>query len=808
MLKNARKKGSFAPIMGRESKIDFESLNSAQRSAVECTDGPSLIIAGAGSGKTKVLTYKIAYLLEKGVKPSSILALTFTNKASKEMKERIAALVGKEKSIRLWMGTFHSIFIRFLRQYADKIGYPPSFTVYDSSDTRSAIKVCIKELQLDEKVYKPADVQSRISYAKNNLVTATAYMNNAVAVQNDMAAKKGRICDIYLRYAEKCKASGVMDFDDILLNMNILLRDHPQVCEELAGCFRYILVDEYQDTNYAQYLIVKKLSASHRNISVVGDDSQSIYGFRGARIQNILNFRKDYPDAKEFKLEQNYRSTRTIVDAANSVISKNRNRLPKTCFSQGAQGEKIEVIKAFTEQEEGSLIAASIAKRIYTDKVPYDSFAVLYRTNAQSRVIEEMLRKRNLPYKIYAGHSFYERAEVKDLLAYFRLLVNPGDDEAFRRAINTPARGIGDTSLKYLADTAKAENCSLWRGLFSDKCEQFGLKAAALNKMRAFANMIQSIRLKVESQDAYSIAVEIVNASGLIASYKQENTIEAQARVENIEELLNSVHEYVEEQTAAAEEMGETGVLVTLGSYLENVALISDLDVAEDKKDDGNRISLMTVHSSKGLEFPYVYIIGMEENLFPSVGAVSEADVEEERRLFYVAMTRAEKGLAVSFAGSRFKWGQHTSNAPSRFLREIDPQYLDRVIEEQRSLPKSGMFDDDDDAWGNMSGLRSKTFIRRPAAGGGRAMDERRAPVERVSVPRPAMSRPIREADPNFVADPVSSLRVGQRVEHDRFGYGVISSIEGAAPNTKAVVNFDQGGEKTLLLKFAKLRIC
>lgn len=807
MLKNARKKGSFAPIMGRESKIDFESLNSAQRSAVECTDGPSLIIAGAGSGKTKVLTYKIAYLLERGVKPSSILALTFTNKASKEMKERIAALVGKEKSIRLWMGTFHSIFIRFLRQYADKIGYPPSFTVYDSSDTRSAIKVCIKELQLDEKVYKPADVQSRISYAKNNLVTATAYMNNAVAVQNDMAAKKGRICDIYLRYAEKCKASGVMDFDDILLNMNILLRDHPQVCEELAGCFRYILVDEYQDTNYAQYLIVKKLSASHRNISVVGDDSQSIYGFRGARIQNILNFRKDYPDAKEFKLEQNYRSTRTIVDAANSVISKNRNRLPKTCFSQGAQGEKIEVIKAFTEQEEGSLIAASIAKRIYTDKVSYDSFAVLYRTNAQSRVIEEMLRKRNLPYKIYAGHSFYERAEVKDLLAYFRLLVNPGDDEAFRRAINTPARGIGDTSLKYLADTAKAENCSLWRGLFSDKCEQFGLKAAALNKMRAFANMIQSIRLKVESQDAYSIAVEVVNASGLIASYKQENTIEAQARVENIEELLNSVHEYVEEQTAEAEEMGETGVLVTLGSYLENVALISDLDVAEDKKDDGNRISLMTVHSSKGLEFPYVYIIGMEENLFPSVGAVSEADVEEERRLFYVAMTRAEKGLAVSFAGSRFKWGQHTSNAPSRFLREIDPQYLDRVIEEQRSVLKSGMFDDDD-AWGNMSGLRSKTFIRRPAAVGGRAMDERRAPVERVSVPRPAMSRPIREADPNFVADPVSSLRVGQRVEHDRFGYGVISSIEGAAPNTKAVVNFDQGGEKTLLLKFAKLRIC
>lgn len=801
--------------MGIDSKIDFESLNSAQRSAVECTDGPSLIIAGAGSGKTKVLTYKIAYLLERGVQPSSILALTFTNKASKEMKERISALVGKDKSVRLWMGTFHSIFIRFLRQYADKIGYPASFTVYDSSDSKSAIRVCIKEMQLDEKVYKPSVVQSRISKAKNSLVTASAYMNNAAAIQVDMQSKMGQICEIYKRYEQKCKASGVMDFDDILLNMNILLRDHPDVCEELSRCFRYILVDEYQDTNYAQYLIIKKLSASHRNISVVGDDSQSIYGFRGARIQNILNFRKDYPDSKEFKLEQNYRSTRTIVDAANSVIAKNRNRLPKTCFSQGAAGEKIEVIKAFTEQEEGSLVAASIAKRIYSDKVSYDSFAILYRTNAQSRVVEEMLRKRNLPYKIYAGHSFYERAEVKDLLAYFRLLVNPGDDEAFRRAINTPARGIGETSLKYLADTAKSEGTSLWGALFSDKCEQFGLKAAALNKMRGFANMIQATRVKVDNQDAYSIAVEIVNASGLIASYKQENTIEAQARVENIEELINSVHEFVEEQKAAAEEVGEENVLVTLGSYLENVALISDLEIAEDKKDDGNRISLMTVHSSKGLEFPYVYIIGMEENLFPSVGAVSEADVEEERRLFYVAMTRAEKGLAVSYAGSRFKWGQHTSSPPSRFLKEIDPQYLDRTIDEERKVAVGAGFDDDD-AWGNMSGLRDRTFVRRSSGGagspsgrvfGGRREETRREP-ERVVIPRPAMSRPIREADPNFVADPVSSLKVGQRVEHERFGYGVILSIEGAAPNTKAIVRFDVGGEKTLLLKFAKLKIC
>lgn len=766
--------------MGRDSKIDFESLNSAQRGAVECTEGPSLIIAGAGSGKTKVLTYKIAYLLEMGVKPSSILALTFTNKASKEMKERISALVGRDKSVRLWMGTFHSIFIRFLRQYSDRIGYPSSFTVYDTSDTKSALKMCIKELQLDDKVYKPSDVLSRISYAKNNLVTAGAYMNNAAAIKNDQAARKGRICDIYQLYSKKCKASGVMDFDDILLNMNILLRDNPDVCEELAKQFKYILVDEYQDTNYAQYLIVKKLSAIYRNISVVGDDSQSIYGFRGARIQNILNFKKDYPDAKEFKLEQNYRSTRTIVDAANSVIAKNRNRLPKTCFSQGASGEKIEVIKAFTEQEEGSLVAASIAKRIYTDKVSYDSFAILYRTNAQSRVIEEMLRKRNLPYKIYAGHSFYERAEVKDLLAYFRLLTNPSDDEAFRRAINTPARGIGETSLKYLAQVAQSGQCSLWQALFSSECEKFGLKSAALNKMRGFANMIQSIREKIATKDAYAIAIEVVNASGLIAALKQENTIEAQARVENIEELVSSVHEFVEEQMAYEAELGNENVLVTLESYLENVALISDLEISEDKKDDGNRISLMTVHSSKGLEFPYVYIIGAEENLFPSLIATSEDDVEEERRLFYVAMTRAEKGLSISYAGSRFKWGQYTSNKPSRFLKEIDPKYLDKVIEVDKTPVVSERFDEDD-TWNRISGLRGRPTLKKIQ---------------------------ISSADPNFVSDPVSSLRVGQKVEHDRFGYGVIVSIEGAAPNTKAIVRFEIGGEKTLLLKFAKLKIC
>lgn len=759
--------------MGQENSIDLNSLNSAQRSAVECSDGPSLIIAGAGSGKTKVLTYKIAHLLDLGVSPQSILALTFTNKAANEMKVRIADLVGKDKANRLWMGTFHSVFIRFLRRYADKIGYPSSFTIYDASDTKSAIKQCIKELELDEKIYKPSDVASRISLAKNNLTTAKAYMANQVAIQNDMATRRGRICDIYMRYSLKCHQSGVMDFDDVLLNMNILLRDFPQVCEELGGAFKYILVDEYQDTNQAQYLIVKKLSSIHKNITVVGDDSQSIYGFRGARIQNILNFRKDYPAAKEFKLEQNYRSTKTIVDAANSVISKNRNRLPKVCFSDGGQGEKIEVIKGYTEQEEGALVASSISKRIYQDKASYDSFAILYRTNAQSRVIEEMLRKRNLPYKIYAGHSFYERAEVKDVLAYLRLMVNPHDDEAFRRVVNVPARGIGDTTIKGLSTFAQQQGKSLWEGISSSDVEMSGVKAPALAKLRSFTSMIEEVRVNLKSKDAYKIAVEILEISQYVQTLRNENSIESQSRLENVEELLNGVQEFVEQRVSQQSELGDEDYFVSLEEYLENVALISDLEISEDKKDDGNRISLMTIHSSKGLEFPYVYVVGMEENLFPSAGASSESDIEEERRLFYVAMTRAEKTLAISFASSRFKWGQHTSNPPSRFLRDIDPKFLSSPI-------YSSHYEHD---------------------------APRKSLVEKISVKRVANAKPSIGVDPNFTPDPISSLKVGQRVEHSRFGLGTILSMEGAPPDSRAKVLFDRDGEKTLFLKFAKLRI-
>lgn len=790
--------------MARESKINISDLNPAQRDAVENVDGPSLIIAGAGSGKTKVLTYKIAYLLDQGVAPNSILALTFTNKASKEMKERISALVGRDKSIRLLMGTFHSIFIRFLRRYAELIGYPSTFTIYDTSDSKSAIKLCLKELELDEKVYKPSYVLSRISNAKNNLITAPAYISNATAVQSDMNAKMGRICDVYLRYSNKCKTAGVMDFDDILLNMNILLRDHPEVCEILRTDIKYILVDEYQDTNYAQYLIIKKLSSYYKNISVVGDDSQSIYGFRGARIQNILNFKKDFPDTKIFRLEQNYRSTQTIVLAANSVIEKNSNRLKKECFSKGVLGDKIEVLKAYTDQEEGTLVASSIAGRIYKDKASYDQFAVLYRTNAQSRIIEEMLRKKNLPYKIYAGHSFFERAEVKDILAYFRLLANPKDDEAFRRVINVPARGIGATSIKYLSDTAEADKTSLWEAVSSENTASFGLKDAALNKIKTFTALVSSLKSKIETEDAYSLATEIANASGLISSLKSENTIEAQARVENIEELLSSVNEFVEGRMEEEAEIGNEEAVITLSDYLENVSLLTDMETSDDKKDDGNKISLMTVHASKGLEFPYVYIVGMEENLFPSPICSNDEEVEEERRLFYVAMTRAKNAITVSFSRSRFKWGQYVTNPPSRFLKEIDSQYLSTDIQDEQptifSNGNTGNFRDSNDTFSRGKYYGSSSRDRG-------YQKSYQSPIEKVNIPAPSMSRPVRPDDPNFTADPVSSIEVGQKVEHNRFGYGRIISISGDDANKKAVVNFDVGGEKTLLLKYAKLKI-
>ena len=806
----------------------LEGLNSEQKAAVSCVGGPVLIVAGAGSGKTRVLTSRIAYILEKGCDPSRILALTFTKKAASEMKERIALMVGEKRARRLYMGTFHSVFIRFLREFSESLGYPSAFTIYDTSDSVSAIKTCLKELQLDEKVYKPKDVLSRISMAKNNLVTASAYRRNPTALQNDAAAKKPRICDIYDLYAYKCKMAGVMDFDDILLNMNILLRDNPEALKSIAGRFDYIMVDEYQDTNFSQYLILKKLSQFHKNICVVGDDSQSIYAFRGAKIENILNFKKDYPDHHIFRLEQNYRSTRTIVEAANSLIAKNSARIPKECYSKGEQGEKIRLIQAYTEQEEALLIASSIVSRIQSESALYQDFAILYRTNAQSRALEEALRKRNLPYVIYSGNSFFERAEVKDMMAYLKLAVNLNDDESFKRVVNKPARGIGDTSLSALSAAANAHKTSLFKAAFADDLENFGLKNAAVVKIRGFCEMMDRMCLRSHKEDAYTVATALAMESGLLMFYKSDNSIEGQSRTANVEELLNSVKNFIEEkQNEQFEEMQAEGTVgegveltssdfavVTLSDYLENVSLLSAVDL-EDEEESSNKVTLMTVHSSKGLEFPYVFVAGMEENIFPPGGfMISETEVEEERRLFYVAMTRAKKAVAFSFAQTRTRNGKHESNSPSRFVKEVDAQYI--------ANPLTAFSDDEDDqlrqgfgGWGKpyqpksgySYGQSSKVQIeRRPSS----VQPVRRPESMRRSEPQPLrrpQPLPKRVPDVEFEPTPILQLKAGQRIEHNRFGYGKIIEITGNVTDLKAKIAFDEHGEKILILKYAKIRV-
>ena len=802
----------------RESTI-LEGLNSEQKRAVSCVDGPVLIVAGAGSGKTRVLTSRIAYILEQGCEPSQVLALTFTKKAASEMKERIALMVGEKKARRLYMGTFHSVFIRFLREFSESLGYPSAFTIYDTSDSVSAIKTCLKELQLDEKVYKPKDVLSRISMAKNNLVTAEAYRRNNNAMQNDAAAKKPRICDIYQLYAYKCKQAGVMDFDDILLNMNILLRDNPTALESIAGRFRYIMVDEYQDTNFAQYLILKKLSQFHKNLCVVGDDSQSIYAFRGAKIENILNFKKDYPEHNIFRLEQNYRSTKVIVEAANSLIARNTARIPKECYSMGEQGEKIRLIQAYTEQEEAILIASDIVSRIHSEHAEYQDFAILYRTNAQSRALEEALRKRNLPYQIFSGNSFFERAEVKDMMAYFKLAVNLNDDESFKRVVNKPARGIGDTSLAALAAAAQEHKISL-----------FGLKNAAVQKIRAFCEMMSRMCVRSQKEDAYNVAAALAMESGLLMFYKSDTSIEGQSRTANVEELLNSVKNYIEEkQNEMFEEMQAEGLIgdgveltgadlpiVTLNDYLENVSLLSAVDV-EDDENGSNKVTLMTVHSSKGLEFPYVYVAGMEENIFPSGGFLaSESEIEEERRLFYVAMTRAKKAVRFSFASTRMRNGKHESNSPSRFIREVDPQYISNPI-----VADSHSDDRDADVsfgWGRKPADRPSRFGVNTYGRSGAVRTEKpsrpAAPVARPEISRSSGPVPVRRPQPvasrtvdsDFVPTPILQLKAGQRIEHNRFGYGNIVEISGNPADLKAKIRFDDHGEKILILKYAKIR--
>lgn len=750
----------------------LNELNDSQRAAVECTQGPALVIAGAGSGKTRVLTYRIAQLLSQGVPAYKILALTFTNKAAREMQKRIAELVGSEIAANLWMGTFHSIFSKILRFEADKLGYTSSFTIYDTQDSKNLIKAIVKDMKLDDKVYKPNVILGRISMAKNNLIVAQSYAQNNRILTEDTAGKRPLIGEIYKQYQQRCKQSDTMDFDDLLLQTNILFRDHPEILEKYQEKFNYILVDEYQDTNYSQYLIVKKLSEKHRNICVVGDDAQSIYSFRGARIENILNFKNDYPDYKLFKLEQNYRSTTTIVDAANSVISKNKEQIPKKTFSENEEGEKIKVMRALSDKEEGFQVTNEIFKLANYEQQEYSDFAILYRTNAQSRILEEALRKRNIPYKIYGGQSFYQRKEIKDLLAYFRLSVNQNDEEALKRIINYPRRGIGDSTVEKLREIALKYQVSMWTVLCNLNKVADAFNSGTLAKLSKFAAMIDRFREQVPNENAYDIAYVIARTSGIIDDLSTDETPEGVSRKENIQELLNGIKDFSE--TAYKEGKDDK-----LPAFLEGVALLTDQD--GEKEGDQNKVTLMTIHSSKGLEFSNVFLAGMEEELFPAQQCVaSPSALEEERRLFYVALTRAERRIFLSYATTRYKNGQVVSSRPSRFIAEIDQEYLDGYIP-LREEP---------------SGFKFRTASGNPVS--------RTAPItiqRKPTVEVPEMDRSkLRPIDSNQIVP-------GMVIFHPTFGAGKVVNIEGLGVQKKAKVLFAEGGARVLLLKFAKLFI-
>ncbi|HBH49733.1 MAG TPA: ATP-dependent DNA helicase [Bacteroidales bacterium] len=763
----------------------FEGLNEAQTQAVKNTLGPSLVIAGAGSGKTRVLTYRIAHLLEQGVKPSRILALTFTNKAAREMKDRIHNLLNDDSARYLWMGTFHSIFARILRAESDKLGYPSDYTIYDSVDSKSLLKSIIKELKLDDKIYKVGDVLGRISSAKNKLITPQVYYHDERIRQTDQVHRRPMLADIFKLYASRCKKSGAMDFDDLLLNTNILFRDFPDVLAKYQHRFDYILVDEYQDTNFAQYLIVKKLAQSHNNVCVVGDDAQSIYSFRGAMIENILNFKNDYPDYSIYKLEQNYRSTQNIVNAANSVIEKNNDQIRKTVYSKKEIGDAISIVKSLTDIEEGFMVSSSIFDTMLSNQLQYSDFAILYRTNAQSRIFEEALRKRNIPYKVYGSISFYQRKEIKDMLAYLRLLVNPKDDEAFKRIINYPARGIGKTTLGKLEIFASERDISLWETIVNAASYNNILKLnnGTLSKLHKFTEIIVGFQQKTPSMDAYQLALEMASASGVMKDLYNGTTPEERSKYENLEELLNGMRDFVD---AAREEGEET----TLNHYLENVSLLTDTD--KEKDEDRNRVSIMTIHSAKGLEFRHVYIAGCEEDLFPS-GMVKDSPkgLEEERRLFYVAITRAMEKVTLSYAQSRYRWGTPTDCSPSRFLREIDVDYIewtdDPRLQKTAETKTGNLFQRKEAA------NRSTQFAPQPKIGNRN---------------RNVNIKPKITTDPNFIADAPDAIQQGMIIEHQRFGKGKVVHIEGEMPNKKATVFFQQiKQEKQLLLKFAKLRI-
>ncbi len=766
----------------------LDNLNEAQQQAVINFQGPSLIIAGAGSGKTRVLTYRIAHLLQNGVPPSSILALTFTNKAAREMKERISTVVGPQVARHLWMGTFHSIFSRILRTESSLIDYPSTFTIYDTQDAKSLLRTIIKSMALEETTYKPSAIMGRISAAKNNLILPSGYRQSESIREADQSARIPRTGEIYEEYARRCKNAGAMDFDDLLLMTNVLFRRFPDTAQKYQHIFRYILVDEYQDTNFSQYLIVKKLAELHKNISVVGDDAQSIYSFRGARIENILNFKTDYPEYKVYKLEQNYRSTQTIVNAANSIISKNKNQLQKTVFSENDAGAKIKVLNALNDQEEGYLVVNEIFQKRMSEHDNYSDFAILYRTNAQSRVFEEVLRKRNIPYKIYGGLSFYQRKEIKDLLAYFRLVINQKDDESFKRIINYPVRGIGATTIGKLEEFANQSNSSMF-AVASDSIllQKAGLNGGAAKKVTEFITLIETFSDRSVTLEAYEMAQRIASEAGILSELYQDKSPENISRYENTQELLNAIQQF----TLSAVEEGHSALLA---NFLEEVSLLTDQD--NEKTEDFDKVTLMTVHSSKGLEFKNVFVVGLEENLFPSgfSGTMTLPELEEERRLFYVALTRAKHSAFLSFAQQRFKWGKTEFCNPSRFIGEIDSQYLDmqssRFFQHHLSNDNSKMSTGFDRSHFEKT---ERTSFSPPKPSGTLGANYRRGND-------PVPNEPFDADDPN-------SLQIGMFVEHQRFGRGKIVDIEGLMPEKKAKVFFANAGEKQLLLKFAKLKI-
>lgn len=784
----------------------LEELNDSQREAVLYNEGPSLVIAGAGSGKTRVLTYKIAYLLGMGLKPWNILALTFTNKAAKEMKERISRLVGDELAPGLWMGTFHSIFSRILRMEAEHIGYSSRFTIYDQADSRNLLKTIIREMSLDDKVYKLATVAGYISAAKNRLVTPEMYMADSCVYKADQAARIPLTGEIYKRYVARCRQADAMDFDDLLLYTYLLFKHHPDVLQRYAERFGFVLVDEYQDTNYAQHCIVWQLTRNHQRVCVVGDDAQSIYSFRGANIDNILNFTGQYDNARIFKLEQNYRSTQTIVEAANSLISHNNRQIRKNVFSEKEKGTPIQVFEAYSDLEEADIVINKVSELHRKEDIAYDEFAILYRTNAQSRTFEEALRKRNIPYRIYGGLSFYQRKEIKDVIAYCRLAVNPNDEEAFKRVVNYPKRGIGDTTVNKITEAAAGQGVSLWDVACRPDSHGLALNKGTQAKLTSFTSLIEGFIKKVEDTDAASLMMEIIQESRIMNDIFQDSSPEGMSRQENVQELLSGVQAFV----AMRQEAGDVRA-VYLTDFLQEVSLLSDLD--EDDGNDAHKVTLMTIHSAKGLEFRAVFVVGMEENLFPNPMAGGNIrEMEEERRLFYVAMTRAEQYCFLSYARSRYRYGKTEFSIPSRFLQDIDPCYLDmgqdksffgisgrRSFSGMEAEEHRGQYRRSQSAYDmEKSGILVRTTAHvtglKPLG-----VIKKVVPSAATSIASPKPSSPV--------ASTPSGLGVGQMIEHERFGIGKVIKVEGNGENAKATVEFRNTGTKQLLLRFARFKI-